>query len=83
MSEVEVFLQKFLKTPKGTSPEVISQKIKYWLTVANNPERYFPDANTAELKYRVIRNARQNVRRLARKHPNLLSELAREMEAEQ
>jgi hypothetical protein len=74
---VEQFLQKHLTN----TPKSIPEKIKHWLFVANNTGDVYPDADAVELSRRR-RNARNNVRRLARKHAALLPTIARALETE-
>lgn len=75
--EVDSFLQQFL----SDVPKLVPDKIKHWLYVANNAALVYPDAEAAELKRRR-RNARNNVRRLAAKHPDLLPALRLELEGQ-
>jgi len=75
-SAVEQFLTQFLTPPKGTSHTTLAEKVKHWISVCNHPEQVYPKADVFELRYRR-RNARQNVRRLLSKHPELLPTVTR------
>jgi hypothetical protein len=74
---VQEFLQKYLTD----IPKSIPDKIKHWLFVANSPEKVYPDADATVLA-RKRRNARNNVRRLAKKYARLLPAIATELENE-
>ena len=72
------FIQSFLTQPTGTSPEEIKLKILHWVGVANSPQDYVKDADN---RYEVAakrKTARQNVQRLAARHPNVVAQITRE-----
>jgi len=75
-SAVEQFLTQFLTPPKGTSQATIAEKVKHWISICNHPEQVYPNADSFELRYHR-RNARQNVRRLLSKHPELVQTVTR------
>lgn len=63
------FLSTFL-APKGTPLE----RAEHWLAVAHNPQQFHPQADAYEIRHRR-RMARQNLRRLLRNHPSLITAL--------
>ena len=79
---VETFLEKFLRAPKGNSPEQITGRIRHWIDVCNHPERYCKDAGAYAISAKR-RSARQNLRRLARKNPHIVADIMREAEVAQ
>lgn len=74
---LNTFLQAFLKPPTGTSPEDIAAKLRHYIDVANNPSQYSDDHSTFALRAKR-RNARQSLRRLVQKHPQIAAQLMRE-----
>jgi hypothetical protein len=69
-NELRSFFDAFLKPPAnypGQSPKAL---IEHWVTVYNHPERFSEDNNPRTLA-KKRRNARQNLRRLLRKHPRI------------
>jgi hypothetical protein len=79
---LDTFFQRFLRPPKGNSSEQIAERIRHWIDVCNHPERYSQDANEYAISAKR-RTARQNLRRLGRKHPHIVAEIMREPEASQ
>ena len=68
---IKDFTDKFLKLPKGDSPEQIAARIRHWVDVANTPEA-FVEADTSPYAIRAKRrSALQNVRRLLKRHPDV------------
>ena len=76
---IEKFLTDFL-TPQSTTQQPLIDRARHWLAVAKSPETYHPDADLFELAHRR-RNARQNLRRLLNKHPELIAALQTEVTA--
>lgn len=74
---VDTFLRTFLSVPKGKSPEDIAAKIRHYVDVANNPSQYSDDPSTFALRAKR-RSARQSLRRLVQKHPQIAAQLMRE-----
>jgi hypothetical protein len=74
---VDTFLRTFLSPPKGTSPQDIAAKIRHYIDVANNPAQYSDDHTTFALRAKR-RSARQCLRRLVQKHPQIAAQLMRE-----
>lgn len=74
---VNEFVQKYIAKPKGSSSPV--ENVIHWISVANDPAQFHPQADAFELRYRR-RLARQNVRRLLAKHPALVATVAKLME---
>lgn len=68
---VDLFLSEFLAPPKGTSQQDLLEKARHWIAVIQFPAQHFPNANEFELRVRR-RNARQGLRRLLAKHPELI-----------
>ena len=79
---IEQFLEKYLTAPKGTSHHNFVEKIAHWISVCNHPEQFYPKADPFELRVRR-RNARQNIRRLLNKHPELISSVTQYMQESQ
>jgi hypothetical protein len=71
MNNVSTFLDTFLSQPKGTSPQVLLQKARFWMSAIESPGHLYPTATEYELRCRV-RQARQNLRRLLARHPELI-----------
>jgi hypothetical protein len=61
---VQQLIDRFLIPAPGRSPEKIKASILRWVAVAN-----------AERSGRLRRLARQNVRRLAQRHPGIAAEI--------
>jgi hypothetical protein len=68
---VDLFLSQFLTPPNGSSPQALFEKAKHWIAVVEFPKQHFPNADEFELRVRR-RNARQVLRRLLAKHPELI-----------
>lgn len=83
---VDKFIQLFLKPPppKSNSPVDVRAKLLHWIAVANTPEQFIPPNTPPEVSATVISNmrrkARQNIRRLAERHPAVKDQLIREKE---
>ena len=77
MLDIDHFLNKFLKPPAGATPEAIKEKLRYWIDVANSPEKYTDDRTPYALGA-LRRNARQNARRIALRNPRVAEQLASE-----
>ena len=77
-----VFLQTFLAPPEGKSPQDIKARLLHWIEVANSPEQFTgdPSAHTLAAKRR---SARQNVKRLAERHPEIAAQLMHDRVHEQ
>jgi len=71
------FVAKFFKSPKGNSPQQIKAKLQHWIDVANSIEQLYPGHNRFE-KAALRRNARENARKLAKRHPDIAEEILRE-----
>lgn len=79
---VDTFVQTFVGPPKGNSPEQIAERIRHWVDVCNHPERYCQDASPYAISAKR-RTARQNLRRMTRKHPHVAEQIMLESEANQ
>jgi len=67
-TEVDLFLSRHLNPAPGRTARDSKERILHWIRVANDPAAYAPD-NSATSIAKMHRLARQNVRRLARRHP--------------
>jgi hypothetical protein len=76
---IDQFIGQYIAKPKGSSPESLADNVCKWLAVANDPKQFHPNADEFELRYRR-RNARQSVRRILGKHPELVPVVAKLME---
>lgn len=77
---IDIFLAKFLVPPKGDSPEEIADRIRYWIEVANHPEKFVKDDSSPYAVSAKRRTARQNLRRLVSKHSQVAAQIMRESE---
>jgi len=79
---VQQLISKYLAPPPGKSFAKQKERIVHWLQVANNPSLYAPPnasaANVADLR----RKARQNVRRLAEKYPEVAADVMKTVRPE-
>lgn len=75
------FLRRFLKPPIEKTPQAIKDKLLHWVEVANNPQDYAHDSSDARSVANLRRKARQNIRRIAIRHPEIASLMVREHEA--
>jgi hypothetical protein len=67
------------RPPEGNSPEDIKARLLKWRDVYSTPEKFTTDTHPQALKA-ARRNARQNIRRLALRHPELAAQLMQEGE---
>lgn len=82
-STIKEFTDKFLKPPKGDSPEQIEARIRHWVDVANHPEAFVAgDKNPYSISAKR-RSALQNLRRLLKRHPDVAKTIMQESEAVQ
>ena len=72
--EINRFLSQFLTTPKGTSKQPVIDRARHWVAVLQSPAEFYPQADEYELRHRY-RQAKQNLRRLLNRHPELLTML--------
>ena len=80
---IKEFTDKFLNLPKGDSPEQIEARIRHWVDVANHPEA-FTNGDTSPYSISAKRrSARQNLRRLLQRHPEVAKTIMQESEAVQ
>ena len=68
---VEAFFSAFDTPPKGKD---ILSKAQHWLAAFQSPEHFHPQATEIERQH-YRRLAKQNLRRLLNRHPELLSKL--------
>jgi hypothetical protein len=81
--KVKEFADKFLKAPRGDSPEQIAARIRHWVDVANHPEAFVAGDTSPYAISAKRRSARQNLRRLLQKHPHIAEALLQDSEAVQ
>ena len=72
---VQQIIDTFLVPAPGRSTEAIKSRILDWIEKANNPSKFAPPNASAEGIAEIHRKARQNVRRLAAKHPEVAAEI--------
>lgn len=68
---IKEFTEKFLQIPKGDSPEQIEARIRHWVDVVNHPEAFVAEDTSPYAISAKRRSARQNLRRLLQKHPDV------------
>jgi hypothetical protein len=78
---VDSFLAAFLSPPSGSTPQDIISKIRHQIDVVNHPEEHSSDTSIPALRAKR-RNARQSLRRLVLKHPEIAAQIMREHKAE-
>lgn len=71
---VRQFIRTFLLPTSGRSPQSIKSRIIRWIEIANNPSQGSSNASAKEIA-ELRRRARQNVRRLAKAHPQVAAEI--------
>lgn len=71
---IDTFLNNFLTPPPGSSPKDIKDRLLHWIEIANHPEVGTADPTPHTIAQRR-RKARQNVRRLALRHPAVADQL--------
>ena len=81
--QVREFAAKFVKPPKGDSPEQIEGRIRHWVDVANHPEAFVKGDTSRFAISAKRRSARQSLRRLLHKHPEVAEAMMRESEVVQ
>lgn len=72
---VHQLISRYLVPAPGRSPDRIKQCILDWMRKANSPALFAPPNASAEAIAELRRKARNNVRRLAAKHPTVLAEI--------
>ena len=80
-NDVDAFIKKFLRPPKSSanSPDDVAARLRYWISVVNRPELFMKedDPNPYAVSARR-RTARQNLRRLLKKYPDVAAQVMRE-----
>jgi hypothetical protein len=79
---VHQLINKFLAPAPGRSPARIKQRILDWIEKANHPLRFLPSNAGADTIAEFCRKARQNVRRLSARHPEVAAEIMATMRPE-
>jgi len=77
MQSVDSFLKAFLAPPPGDSPQDIKARLLHWIAVANEPHKFLTENNPHSVAAKR-RSARQNLRRLAQRHPEIADQLMKE-----
>lgn len=77
---VNSFVERFLKAPRGDSPEQIEARVRHWTDIANHPAAFVrEDANRKSVSER--RNtALRNLGRLLAKYPQAANPITDEQE---
>ena len=74
---IDRFFQTFVRPPTGKSPEDILAKLRHYIDVANDPSTYATDKSAFAVRAKR-RNARQAIRRLVQRHPEIAAQMMRE-----
>ncbi|MBW4039208.1 MAG: hypothetical protein HIU91_10100 [Acidobacteria bacterium] len=72
---VQQIIDTFLAPAPRRSPETIKENIIHWMKIANSPSQHAAPSASAEAVAYLRLKARQNVRRLAAKHPEVAAEI--------
>ena len=80
MDNIQQFLDTFLIPPKGKSPQEIRDRFKHWAEVYAHPEQFTKDHNPHALAAKR-KSARQCLRRLTERHPDIAKVLLEERQA--
>jgi len=70
LTRVDEFLSRHLKPAPGRSAQDVRDRILHWIEIANNPSIVSTN-NIAETR----RKARQNIRRLVERHPEVANQI--------
>lgn len=76
--DIDNLINSFLTPPKGKSPGAIKDRIQHWIDIANFPEKHVDDPTNRYAVAAIRRSARQNARKLIRRHPELALEIQNE-----
>ena len=79
---VNSFLEKFLRPSGGNSAGAVADRIRFWIGMANRPEDFVKGDPSPYAISAKRRTARQNLRRLLKKHPQVAAQIMRESEVE-
>ncbi len=79
--EIDQFLNAFLVPPPGQSPQSIKDRCLHWIDVCNEPEKFTTEQNGHALAAKR-RSARQCLRRLAERHPEIVAALMQEHQSQ-
>jgi hypothetical protein len=71
-------VNQFFKSPGNSSPDAVKNRLRHWIEVAATLEQSHPELNRYEVAT-LRRNARENARKLAKRHPLIADELMREL----
>jgi hypothetical protein len=80
MHPVNELLDAFLRTAKGSSPDVIKARILHLQNVYLNPEAHSKDTSSLGLREKR-RGARQSLLRLQRRYPEVANATMQEAQA--
>jgi hypothetical protein len=75
---VDAFLKAYLKPPKGNSPQKIRERFLHWVEVTNHPENFTSGDDNPAVLSKKRRSARQCLKRLALRHPDIVEQLLHE-----
>jgi hypothetical protein len=78
---VDRLLQTFLVPTSGRSPQSVRDRFKHWITVYSHPEKFTEDRSPHALAAKR-KSARQCLKRLADRHPEVAAALMSEREQE-
>jgi hypothetical protein len=78
-NDIQSFLDEFRPVPKPSAEPLALAR--HWLEIYSQPETHYPDADAFQISVRR-RNARQNLRRILTKHPEVLAVLRAESSAQ-
>jgi response regulator of citrate/malate metabolism len=76
-SPIDQFLKTFLSPPPGDTPKEIKERLLHWIAVTNEPQQ-FSNSEDAHAIAATRRSARQNLKRLAQRHPDIATDLMNE-----
>lgn len=74
---IQTFIEKFLIPTPGKSPQAIKDRILHWVEVANHPEKFTSTQDIHAIAAKR-KNARQCVKDLAARHPDIIAVLSAE-----
>jgi hypothetical protein len=72
--EVDRFIAKHVHPTPGKSIQNVHSRLQHWIEVANNPPQFTSSLDAKDLS-KVRSHARQNIRRLVLRHPNIAAQL--------
>ena len=73
-TDVDVFLSRHVSPAPGRATHDAKERILHWIAVANNPAIIAANTNPETIA-EVRRKARQNIRRLVKRHPQAAAQI--------